>query len=698
MYIEIFSYIDRIVSMVRPRKVLYMAIDGVAPRAKMNQQRSRRFRAAREEQLKYDAEQKLREEWTGQAGAEQEAPHDRFDSNCITPGTPFMERLATCLRYYVTDRLNNNPGWKNLKIIISDASVPGEGEHKVMDYIRRQRNQTTYDANTCHVLYGLDADLIMLALATHEPHFWILREDVFHKEGKQRGCFVCGQTGHMAAQCTGQKKEKVGKFDEKTKLEENPYVFLHVSILREYLDIELRVLDIPFAWDIERAMDDWVFMCFFVGNDFLPHLPSLEIREGAIDKLIEIWKRNLCTWGRYLTNSGEISLDLVKSLMSQLGSVEDEVFETRRDQEEQKRMNRLRRKKEQKMSKTQITNYQKLQLKRKLEAAPDYTKQLDLQSVTVKLDARAGELRANLEAAKKLKLQLSGSIGALAALGITKQDTVGKEKIVEEVAVSVAVVESGESADPVVESDTSPEDTTETEAVDSDEEAPHDDVRLWESGWKVRYYMNKFQVDIGDEEFRKKVVDSYIEGLCWVLRYYYQGVASWQWFYPFHYSPFASDFYLSEMSSVNFDLGSPFKPIEQLMGVLPAASRSHIPSVFHHLMTDDESAIIDFYPTDFPIDLNGKKHEWQGVALLPFINADRLLCAMRPIYEHLSKQETKRNNKGHEILLFEQHNALFDDLCLLYGREKIENVFPIAKLGCRNRSAQEPEAFWNSTA
>ena len=72
------------------------------------------------------------------------------------------------------------------------------------------------------------------------------------------------------------------------------------------------------------------------------------------------------------------------------------------------------------------------------------------------------------------------------------------------------------------------QDSVHDEEEDND---PNDTVRLWEEGWRERYYKNKFNVGKDDlEEFRIQVAQHYARGLCWVLQYYYQGVPAWDWY------------------------------------------------------------------------------------------------------------------------------------------------------------------------
>ena len=308
MMLRIFAMVDEVVSLVRPRKVLYLALDGTAPRAKMNQQRSRRFKSAEikdeHDKLKATLAQRFQS-----SGYPTPPPKPQWDQNVITPGTDFMIRLTKSLQWYIYERVNSDPYFGKLAVVLSDSNVPGEGEHKIMNYIRACRSRPEYNPNTVHCVYGLDADLVMLALTTHEPYFSIIREHIDWRNPQEKG--------RNKAYCD----PGLSNYD-----------FLHCSIVREYLEgdlVHLRKRPLPMRYDFERCLDDFVFICFFSGNDFLPCLPSLEIREGGLDILLEFYTHHLEDFGGYICDHGEVNMPRLAMLLRVIGDKEDLIFEAR---------------------------------------------------------------------------------------------------------------------------------------------------------------------------------------------------------------------------------------------------------------------------------------------------------------------------------------------------------------------------------
>jgi hypothetical protein len=154
----------------------------------------------------------------------------------------------------------------------------------------------------------------------------------------------------------------------------------------------------------------------------------------------------------------------------------------------------------------------------------------------------------------------------------------------------------------------------------------------------------------------------------WVFAYYYSGCVSWGWFFPYHYAPMARDMVNMDGFKIEFELGTPFSPFAQLMGVQPPASGHCLPAALRRLMTDKDSPILDFYPTRFEMDLNGKRHLWQAVVLLPFIDEARLLAAVASAEAELTPEERERNSPGHELLFVPAGGVLANDVCSLYLR------------------------------
>ncbi|CAH8632390.1 unnamed protein product [Dicrocoelium dendriticum] len=709
MFVAIFQYIDRLFAIVRPRRILYMAVDGVAPRAKMNQQRSRRFRAAKEAREKQMTVARLRHELVARGAYLPPAKGDseHFDSNCITPGTPFMARLSVALRYYIYDRLNSDPGWKNILVFLSDANVPGEGEHKIMDFIRRQRSSPDHDANTRHCLCGADADLIMLGLATHEPYFTIIREEF--KPNQPKPCELCGQLGHEMEDCVGAPKEEDPDDGPPPIVGAEPeFIFIRLNVLREYLNQDLKLTGLSFEWDLERVIDDWVFMCFFVGNDFLPHLPSLEIREGAIDRLIELYKSAVRTTGGWLTDSGKVHMQRVQLILVELGKMEDEIFKSRRKSEVN-----FRKRKRSSSSREPSQSPQRMDRQAQWHAAPDsgILKPVALRSpygvahpqgrfqganVTAGQMHQARQFRMhspsnvdwvdrnlnNLEAATAMKAMLkprrSGEKSAPGGPVSSSPNGLPYDAVHDDGPSSPRKARldvthkkgrlGGVGADELKKKLPKDVEYDEDDLADA-----NDEVRLWEDGWRSRYYQSKFGVDPADAPlFCIEVGKEYARGLCWVLAYYYQGCASWDWYYPYHYAPFASDFVgISDLDPGFSEVKTqPFRPLEQLMAVFPADSRDHVPPAWQDLMTDPDSPIIDFYPTDFKVDLNGKRYLWMGVALLPFVDETRLLKVLDSRRHLLTEEELERNIRGPDRLFCRADHPLSPLLESLYKKGK----------------------------
>uniref|UniRef100_A0A6Q2ZQ13 5'-3' exoribonuclease 1 n=1 Tax=Esox lucius TaxID=8010 RepID=A0A6Q2ZQ13_ESOLU len=531
IFADIFHYLEVLFRIIKPRKVFFMAVDGVAPRAKMNQQRGRRFRSAKE------AEEKIKKALEKGEVLPTEA---RFDSNCITPGTDFMARLQEQLKYFVNSKLSTDKAWQGVSVYLSGHETPGEGEHKIMEFIRSENAKPGHNPNVRHCLYGLDADLMMLGLTSHEPHFSLLREEV---------------------RFGGKKNQK-----RITAPEETTFHLLHLSLFREYIDYEFSEVKnkISFEYDLERIIDDWILMGFLVGNDFIPHLPNLHINHDALPLLYRTYITVLPTLDGYLNENGHLNLVNFEKYLEKLSEFDREHFN-------------------------------------------DVF--VDLKWFESKVGNKYLNEAAGL-AAEEAKSKNSWRNDQDDTLCLAALD---EEK---DIVPSRGFEEDGEE-----------EDMFEAEFRQ----------------YKRTYYMTKIGVEVVSDEFLANQAYCYVEGIQWILHYYYHGVQSWSWYYPYHYAPFLSDVRNISHLKLTFDMGKPFMPFEQLLAVLPAASKDLLPECYRHLMTSENSSIIEYYPLDFKTDLNGKQQEWEAVVLIPFIDERCLLAAMEPYSNHLTKSEKARN-------------------------------------------------------
>lgn len=182
---------------------------------------------------------------------------------------------------------------------------------------------------------------------------------------------------------------------------------------------------------------------------------------------------------------------------------------------------------------------------------------------------------------------------------------------------------------------------------------------------KRNYYKSKLSFDVGDGSGKvklHKLLYRYLEGLQWVLYYYYKGAPHWRWYYPYHYAPMISDLgagivdaFLGGKNTITEfktdvhcnENPKPYTAFQQLLCIFPIKSlRQFLPPQYLQLAQGELS---EYFPDNFEIDLNGRTLPWEAVILIPFVEEDVFIEAEAKLFDHgmkLSKDEWNRNTSS----------------------------------------------------
>ena len=456
--------IDEIVRITKPKKFLYLAIDGVPGLSKQTQQRQRRFKSALSAKTstcnKYG-----------------------FDPNCITTGTEFMERLCSHLFGFIKRKKKYE--WKHLQIIYNDMHCPGEGEHKIIRWLETEKN-----VESCTIV-SPDADLIMLSLTLHKlKKIYIFRENIFDD------------------------------FDAE-------YFFVDINTLRTGILNDIKYQSIEYPFEPKNVLKDYVVFNFLIGNDFLPHIHSLEITNQGIDILYTAY---------------------VDAVMDKGNLIEEK-----------------------------------------------------MKNIIFRKEAMT-ELMKNL-AGLELKMLLDKH-----GRGYAKYP----DKLIQK---HMIVTSQGTN-------------------IDFD-------------NFRKDYYITKLhlQEEYLESEIRR-VCKEYMIGILFIARYYFKGIPTFSWCYPFHYAPLVSDLYTYCKDSdlkFEFNIDRPLSMYESLLGIFPPSSFHLLPSSVREGLKGKLLMDVDFLE-EFDVDLDGCQQEYEGKCILPLVGYDKLKYLFSMV--KLTEEEKRKNSIG----------------------------------------------------
>jgi 5'-3' exonuclease len=274
---SVISKIEEYISIIQPSQTVIIAFDGVAPVAKLEQQRGRRYKSWYQNEMTRMILKKAKD--------------DPWNTTAITPGTKFMSELNDLITKHFNEQTLAIFNLSN--IIVSGSNSVGEGEHKLFEYIRNNPEKHSKETT---IIYGLDADLIMLSInhLHYSPNIYLFRE-----------------TPHF-----------IQSID--SSLEPNANYFLDIpELTKAIITFMNNDKEIDLLKDKNKVYD-YVFLCFFLGNDFLPHFPALNIRTGGVDKMMNAYRETIGKTNENLTDGKTIYWNNVRKVIQELANIEED--------------------------------------------------------------------------------------------------------------------------------------------------------------------------------------------------------------------------------------------------------------------------------------------------------------------------------------------------------------------------------------
>lgn len=286
---RVIETIKEYIRLLNPSNSIYIAFDGVAPVAKLDQQRSRRFKSIYTNNMT--------------KSILQHSNPDPWNTTAITPGTVFMKTLDERVK-----KAFNNPSLFNLnEILFSGSNEFGEGEHKIFEHIR---NNPTYHQDKNTIIYGLDADLIMLSI-NHLPI--------------AKNIYLFRETPEFIKSINSE-------------LEPNDSYILDIPELARIITNDMNNQNSEI--NINRIYD-YIFLCFFLGNDFMPHFPAINIRTGGVDKMLQAYKATIGGTNEILTDGKVIYWKNVRKMVQFLADNELEFIKQEHKIRDRRQKNKL---------------------------------------------------------------------------------------------------------------------------------------------------------------------------------------------------------------------------------------------------------------------------------------------------------------------------------------------------------------------